>query len=244
MKALIIDDSRLARNELKHLLKNIPEVTLVGEAENVDSAFTLIEKANPDLLFLDIQMPGKDGFSLLEALDEAPEVIFTTAYDQYAMRAYEVNALDYIPKPISLTRLQQAVEKVAKRLKADEPISTAPMSENRKVLTDRHQVFVKEGDQAWFVPLYKIRLFEISGSYTRIYFEDQRPMIHKTLNYLETRLDPETFYRANRQHIVNLQWIERVEPWFSGTIKLYLKGGQEVDVSRRHSIRFRELMSF
>ena len=237
MKALIIDDSRLARQELKHLLKSIPSVEVVGEAPDAEAAKQQIEALQPEVLFLDIQMPGKDGFALLEELDAAPEVIFTTAYDQYAMKAFSFNALDYLQKPIALPRLQQAVEKVQARLSQHE-------AAHRKVLGEQHQVFVKEGDHAWFVPLHSIRLFEIEGSYTRIYFEDHSPMIHRTLNYMETRLDPEVFFRANRQQIVNLKWVTQVDPWFSGTLKLHLRNGEEVEVSRRHSLRFRELMSF
>ncbi|HAA12347.1 MAG TPA: DNA-binding response regulator [Cytophagales bacterium] len=239
MKALIIDDTRLARQELKHLLKDLPDVQVVGEAAEAEEAIEKIGELQPDLLFLDIQMPGKDGFALLEELEDAPEVIFTTAYDQYALKAFEVNALDYLTKPITQDRLSGAIEKVKERLE-----TRADLTQARKVLTEKHQVFVKEGDYAWFVPLYKVRVFEVVGSYSRLYFEDQQPMIHKSLNYLEGKLDPEVFFRANRQQIVNLNWVERVEPWFSGTIKLYLKGGEEVEVSRRQSIRFREHMSF
>jgi two-component system LytT family response regulator len=116
--------------------------------------------------------------------------------------------------------------------------------ENKMVLGDGHQVFVKDGEQCWFVQLKDIRLFEVNGSYIRIYFDKYQPMIPRTLQYLEQRLDSQVFFRANRQHIVNLRWVERIEPWFSGTIKLYLKDGNEVEVSRRQSIRFKEIMSF
>jgi two-component system LytT family response regulator len=182
-------------------------------------------------------MPGKNGFELLEDLEEVPEVIFTTAYDEYAIKAFDYNALDYLQKPIQKDRLLGAINKVSEK---KEKIHIS--SEDR--MTEDHQVFVKDGDKCWFVQLSEVRLFEVDGNYTKLYFEDNKPMIPRTLNYLETRLDPQTFFRANRQQIINLKWVERIEPWFSGSIKIYMKGGHDVDVSRRQTQRFKELMSF
>jgi two-component system LytT family response regulator len=237
MKALIIDDSRLARNELRRLLKDFDNIQIVGEAANADEAVEKIEETKPDILFLDIQMPGRDGFQLLEALDTVPEVIFTTAYDEYALKAFDFNALDYLVKPIKKERLATTISKVAEQYRKREDTDG-----NGDYLGLEDQVFVKEGESCWFVTLDKIRLFEVSGNYTTIYFNEAKPMIPRTLNYLESRLDPKVFFRANRQQVVNLKWIERVEPWFSGSLKLYLKGGQEVEVSRRQTIRFKEVM--
>lgn len=238
MRALIVEDSRLARQELKHLLKGFPEVEILGEAANAEEAIKRIQELQPDLLFLDIQMPGKDGFQLLEELDSAPHVIFTTAYDQYALKAFDYNALDYLQKPIEKDRLAAAIEKVSA---SSETTSTAP--EENKPLSLSSQVFVKDGDHCWFVKLADIRLFEIDGNYTRIHFSDQRPMIPKTLNQLETRLDPCVFFRANRQQIVNLKAIQNIEPWFSGGLKLSLGDGEEVVISRRQATKFKELTS-
>lgn len=237
MKALVIDDSRLARNELKRLLKEFETIEVVGEAADANEAKELIEEKKPDLIFLDIQMPGKNGFELLEDLEEVPEVIFTTAYDEYAIKAFDYNALDYLQKPIQKDRLLGAINKVSEKKE-----KVAARSEDR--MTENHQVFVKDGDKCWFVQLSEVRLFEVDGNYTKLYFEDNKPMIPRTLNYLETRLDPQTFFRANRQQIINLKWVERIEPWFSGSIKIYMKGGHDVDVSRRQTQRFKELMSF
>lgn len=236
MKALIIDDTRLARQELQFLLKEMDNIEVVAEAQNADAAEELIKKHDPDLLFLDIQMPGRDGFDLLENLDQAPEVIFTTAYSEYAIKAFEYNALDYLKKPITEERLKVALDKVRERIQDSD--------KSKKLLNDNSQVFVKDGEKCWFVPLKEIRVFEIWDNYTRIYFEDQKPMIPKTLNYMESRLDPEAFFRANRQQIVNLKWIDKIEPWFSGTIRIYLKDGTEVEVSRRQTAKFKQLMSF
>ncbi len=237
MKALVIDDSRLARNELKRLLKDFDQVEVIGEAADSIEAKTLIEEKSPDLIFLDIQMPGKNGFELLEDLDEVPDVIFTTAYDEYAIKAFEYNALDYLQKPIQKDRLAGALNKVNDKNELE-----AQNTEN--FMTENHQVFVKDGEKCWFVTLSKVRLFEVDGNYTKLYFDEHKPMIPRTLNYLETRLDPKTFFRANRQQIINLKWVERIEPWFSGSIKIFMKGDIGVDVSRRQTQRFKELMSF
>ena len=239
MKAMIIDDSDLARQELKHLLKNRDDVQVIGEAENAEIAIEKILELKPELLFLDIQMPGKDGFELLQELDDAPEVIFTTAFNHYAMKAFDHNALDYLQKPIKEDRLALALEKAATKIR--ERNSKAV---DKNILGLKNQVFVKDGESCWFVDLADIRVLEIMGSYTRIYFKDQKPMIPRSLNYMESRLDTEVFFRANRQQIINLRYIKRIEPWFSGTLKVYLKDGEEIEVSRRQSIKFREVMSF
>lgn len=237
MKALVVDDSRLARNELKRLLKEFDRVQVIGEAANAMEAKEKIEADKPDLVFLDIQMPGKNGFELLEDLEYIPDVIFVTAYDGYAIKAFEYNALDYLQKPVQKDRLAGAVSKIAERREK--------MSENEDDrMTDKDQVFVKDGENCWFVQLANVRLLEVDGNYTKLYFDDHKPMIPRTLNYLESRLDPKHFFRANRQQIINLKWVERIEPWFSGSIKIYMKGGNEVDVSRRQTQRFKDLMSF
>ena len=239
MRSIVIDDSRLARNELKRLLKELDNVQVVAEAANVDEAKEKIEAEKPDIIFLDIQMPGKSGFDLLEEIEYIPHVVFTTAYDEYAIKAFEYNALDYLQKPVQLDRLAGAISKVAEKI---EKKRNAEGEEN--FMTANDQVFVKDGERCWFVQLSNVRLFEVDGNYTKVIFDEHRPMIPRTLNYLETRLDPKTFFRANRQQIINLKWVEKIEPWFSGSIKIYMKGNYEVDVSRRQTQRFKDLMSF
>ncbi|MGY2133150.1 LytR/AlgR family response regulator transcription factor [Hymenobacter sp. HD11105] len=241
MNALLVDDSRLARTELRHLLQAFPDVAVVGEAKNAAEARTQIQSLNPDLLFLDIHMPGGSGFELLESLEIAPQVIFTTAYDEYALRAFEVNALDYLLKPVQENRLAAALDKA--RTQSLTPPTPAPTEPAATPLTAHDQVFVKDGERCWFVRLSDIKLFEINGSYTQIYFNDCRPLIPRTLQHLETRLDPKVFFRVNRQQIINLKWIDTIEPWFSNTLKIKLKDGPEVEVSRQQSVRFREVMS-
>jgi two-component system LytT family response regulator len=242
MKTIIVDDERLARNELKRLLEDFPKITVVAEAANADEAIELINEHNPELLFLDIQMPGKNGFELLECLeDSVPEVIFTTAYDEYALKAFEYNALDYIMKPIDQVRLAEAIQKVEHEMKRAETVSANAES----YLGENDQVFVKDGEKCWFVKLGKVRLFESMGNYVRLHFEDQKPMILKSLNSLEERLDPKIFFRANRKHIINLNSIEKIEPWFSGGLLVTLQGGhtEKIEISRRQSIKFKDLMS-
>lgn len=240
MKALIIDDERLARKELTSLLADYNEIELAGEASNADEAFELINEIKPDLLFLDIQMPGKTGFELLEMLDSVPAVIFTTAYDEHALKAFEVNALDYLLKPIDTERLREAIEKLLIYSKAN---SKDEQKEKGPKLGLRDQVFVKDGDKCWFVKLADIRLFESDGNYIKVYFDGNRPMIHKSLNALDDKLNDRDFFRASRKHVINLSWVETIEPWFNGGLMVMLKGGERVEVSRRQAAKFKEMMS-
>jgi two-component system, LytTR family, response regulator len=237
MKALIIDDERLARKELTTLLEAHPSIEIVGEAMNADEAEKLIEELNPDLLFLDIQMPGRTGFQLLESLDSAPMVVFTTAYDQHAIKAFEVNALDYLLKPIIAERLSEAVHKVMEK----ERVKAGRSGEKKLGLED--QVFVKDGERCWFVTLANVRMFESDGNYIKVYFDSNRPMIHKSLNALDEKLDERAFFRASRKHIVNLSWVEGIEPWFNGGLMVKLRGGDKVEVSRRQAAKFKDMMS-
>uniref|UniRef100_UPI00404877CB LytR/AlgR family response regulator transcription factor n=1 Tax=Algoriphagus sp. TaxID=1872435 RepID=UPI00404877CB len=243
MRALVIDDERLARKELINLLNQLETVEVVGEAVNVDDAKEKIDQLQPDVIFLDIQMPEKTGFDLLEELDNLPHVIFTTAYDEYALKAFQVNALDYLLKPIEPKRLEDAVQKLLGKMdgitKRDEQEGTF----NQKKLTLEDQVFVKDGDRCWFVRLSNVRFFESDGNYIKVYFDNFKPMIHKSLNALDERLDEKSFFRASRKHIINLGWVEGIEPWFNGGLVVTLKGGGRIEVSRRQAARFKEMMS-
>jgi two-component system LytT family response regulator len=237
MKALIVDDERLARKELIKLLEEHPSIEIAGEAMNADEAEKMIEELNPDLLFLDIQMPGRTGFQLLESLDSAPLVVFTTAYDEFALKAFEVNALDYLLKPITAERLAEAVHKIQDK----EKTKTGRPRDKKLDLED--QVFVKDGERCWFVSLANIRLFESDGNYIKVYFDTNRPMIHKSLNALDEKLDERAFFRASRKHIINLSWVEGIEPWFNGGLMVKLRGGDKVEVSRRQAAKFKDMMS-
>ncbi|MGB0166707.1 MAG: LytR/AlgR family response regulator transcription factor [Luteibaculum sp.] len=244
MRTLIVDDERLARQELIKLLSDYANIEVVGESANVDEAKEAIEKERPDLVFLDIQMPGKSGFDLLEDLDHIPYVVFVTAYDEYAIKAFEVNALDYLLKPIEQHRLEDAIKKVELRL-GEQRANGAEYDkeEPEGVLHLDNQIFLKDGDKCWFVGLSDVRLFESEGNYVRVYFKDKKPLILKSLNNLEKRLDPNVFFRTNRKFIVNLRWVENVETWFNGGLQLELKDGTKVEVSRRQAARFKDIMS-
>jgi two-component system LytT family response regulator len=242
IRAIIIDDERLARNELKKLLMDFPEIEVIAEAANASEGVEKIDSLSPDLIFLDIQMPGKTGFDMLSELERTPNVIFTTAYDEYALKAFEVNALDYLLKPVEPKRLADALQKL--QLEEDkEPISDHPISVNRSILGEHDQVFVKDGERCWFVKLSDIRLFESVGNYAKVYFGANKPLILKSLNALEERLDEKVFFRANRKHIVNLRLIEKIEPYFNGGLLLEMKGGEKIEVSRRQTVKFKEMMS-
>ena len=238
ISAIIVEDSRLARQELKELIKQHPEINIVGEAENVNDAIVLIENTQPQLLFLDINMPEKDGFQLLEALDEVPTVIFTTAYDEYAIKSFEYNAFDYLLKPISNDRFTKSINKLLPLLKEEKSDS------NPKNFTENSQIFIKEDENCWMVLLKDIYLFEIVGNYTRVYFEDKKPLIYKSLNQIESKLPEAHFFRANRQQIINLKHIKDVVPWFSGKLKITLNNLQDVEVSRRQSLKFKQDLEF
>jgi len=240
LKAIIIDDERLARTELKKMLQDYPDINVIDEAANAEEGIEKIEMQNPDIIFLDIQMPGKTGFDLLASLERAPHVIFTTAYDEYALKAFDVNALDYLLKPIEPKRLADAVHKLHDEISKEKD----PHGNNRGPLTEADQVFVKDGERCWFVKLSEIRLFESVGNYAKVYFGTNKPLILKSLNALEERLDDHVFFRANRKHIINLRWIEKIEPYFNGGLLVELKGGEKIEVSRRQTVKFKEMMSF
>lgn len=241
MKALLIDDERLARNELRRLLAAHKDIEIAGEAVDVDDAVEKVAALKPDLLFLDVQMPGADGFSLLERLEPPlPLVIFTTAYDEFAVKAFEFNALDYLLKPVDPSRLGAALEKLRLRGPA---AAEGELAGPRTRLSLDDKVFVREGDQCWFVPVRNIRLLESEGNYTRVHFDDSKPQLFRSLTAMEDRLDPKHFFRANRKQVINLAWVDGIEPWFSGGLLVRLKGGLKVELSRRQAQDFRERMS-
>ncbi len=244
MKALLIDDERLARSELRRLLAAFPEVEIVGEAANAKQAREQLVALQPDLLFLDVQMPGETGMEFLASLEApVPHVIFTTAYDEFAVKAFELNALDYLLKPVDPARLTTAISKLREKTTDSTsplPVSKGPPSDR---LDAKDKVFVREGDRCWFVEVNSIRLLESEGNYTRVHFENAQPQLFRSLNAMEERLDPKYFFRANRRQIINLAWIDKIEPWFSGGLLVHLKGGAKVELSRRQAQEFRDKMS-
>lgn len=243
IKTLIIDDERLAREELKSLLKPFDEIDIIGEAKNGEEGIQIIKDLKPDLIFLDISMPGMTGFEMIKHLEEIPKVIFVTAYDEFALKAFEINALDYILKPVDPIRLKESVKKINQ--KEEDFISKLEGQTSRKdrQLTLSDSVFIKDGEKTWFIELNRIRMLESDGNYVKVYFEGYRPLLLRSLNSFEERLDPEHFFRANRKFIINLKWISTIENWFNGGLMVELKDGEKVEISRRQAIRFKELMS-
>lgn len=236
MRVMIIDDEKLARDELRYLLREYENIDVIGEAENIRQAEASIIKLKPDLVFLDINMPGGDGFELLERLTVSPAVIFITAYDQHAVKAFEVNALDYLVKPVDEILLAKAIEKANENL---------GKSEDRKgILNTKEKVFIKDRDKCWLVPIGDIMLLESDGNYTSVYFGRERPMINRSLSQLEERLPGDSFIRASRKHIVNMNYIVSLEAIENSQLVLTLENGKEVEMSRRQSQIFREMKSF
>jgi len=238
LKVILIDDERLARNELKRLLQEFPDIEVIGEAANADEGIEKIETLSPDVIFLDIQMPGKNGFEMLTELEKSPHVIFVTAYDEFALKAFDVNALDYLMKPVEPKRLADAILKV--KQKDEEDLLSY---NNRGVLSEHDQVFVKDGERCWFIKLSEVRLFESVGNYAKVFFGTNKPLILKSLNALEEKLDDKVFFRANRKHIINLRMIEKIETYFNGGLLVDLIGGEKIEVSRRQAVKFKEMMS-
>ncbi|HSI84454.1 MAG: LytR/AlgR family response regulator transcription factor [Candidatus Methylacidiphilales bacterium] len=252
MRALIVDDERHARLEMKRLLRAHPEVEVVGEAESIDEALQMILEHDPDLLFLDVQLRSDTGFDLLARLTPPlPKIIFTTAYDAYALRAFQVNALDYLLKPVEPSRLSEALQRVGRMELRPQGEADAASEDNGPAtvlpgsgkFTESDRVFIREEERCWFLPIRDIRLLESEGNYTRIYCPEARPLIYRSLNSLEIRLPESLFFRANRSQLINLTCIESIENWFSGNLKVRMRGGMDVEISRRQAVAFRERSS-
>ncbi len=240
MKTIIVDDERLARKELKKLLENYEWIEIIDEAENGEEAVEKINQHKPDLVFLDIQMPEMDGFEVLNHLDVYPLIVFVTAYDEYAAHAFDVDAFDYLLKPIEHHRLQQLMDKLIKfKMQA----LTSHIQGPGGVLSIENFVFIKDGDNCWFVQLKDIRYFESDGNYIKVFFDNHKPMILKSLNQLIERLDGRYFFRASRKHIINLLWVEKIEVWYNGGFIVTLKSGEKIEISRRQGIKLKYQLS-
>jgi two-component system LytT family response regulator len=228
---MLVDDEPLARRELHRLLGAIQGIEIVGEAGNIDDAQARIEALAPDVVFLDIQMPGGSGFDLLARLERVPRVIFTTAYDQYAVRAFDVNALDYLLKPVEPERLAAALRK----LQAAAPLPRGAGAPDAPF----EQLFVRDGHRCWFVPLREVCVISAEGNYVRLHWGRERPLLGRSLAALEQKLDPRRFFRANRRQLINLDFIARVELGDGGRLHVQMRDGPEIEVSRRQARLFR-----
>jgi two-component system LytT family response regulator len=236
MRIFIVEDSRLARQELRTLLAAIPDTDIVGEAAELAPARAAIDELQPELLLLDVELPGATGFELLDQLEHVPLVVFTTAYDQHALAAFERNALDYLLKPIAPERLEAALVKARERLR---PAPTASTSGGAVKGAD-DMVFLRDGEHCWFVRLGDVSGFESCGNYAQAWFDGQRPLINRTLTALEEKLDPQLFFRASRSHLINLRWVQGIEPWRNDGYRVTLRDGHQVEVSRRQAKLLRE----
>ncbi len=236
MRTIIVDDERLARQELKSLLAEYKDIEIIAECANAEEAKQKINDLKPDLVFMDIQMPGKTGLELLEEISSLPEVVFVTAYDEYAIKAFEINALDYLLKPVQPERLGETIKKLFHK-------EAGEKKDNNSVLAEDDHVFLKDGEKCWFVKLADLRLFESEGNYVRVLFNTSKPLILRSLNNLETRLPAKSFFRASRKHIVNLKYIDTIENWFNGGLMVKLKTGEQVEISRRQAVKLKDIMS-
>ena len=237
--ALIIDDERLAREELKSMLAQHPSIEIIGEAKNGQEGLEMTKELNPDVLFLDINMPGLTGIDLVKNLDVVPYVIFVTAYDNHAAEAFELNALDYLLKPIDPERLKQSINRVAASIDEDGEETNETVSV-KAVLSKDDSIYVKDGENCFFIQLADVTYFESVGNYIKINIEGKKPMVLKSLSALEDRLNPYDFFRANRKHIVNLKKIQKVENWFNGGMMFEMDNGEKIEVSRRQAVRFKD----
>lgn len=244
IKAIIVDDEQLGRDIIKEYLENNPEVYVVAECRDAHEALTAVEKHKPDLLFLDIQMPEINGFELLEMLDHHPKIIFSTAYDQYAIKAFEVNAVDYLLKPYDADRFNLALERALNNIRSqhqgNEPIT--------KLLQTIHassqyleRLLIKQAGRIVIISCKEINLISAMDDYAEISTARDSYLIQQSLNHLEERLNPDQFVRVHRSYIVNLDAIKDIVNWSAGRYKLYLKDGKEIFLSRTG---YKKLMRF
>lgn len=238
IKTILVDDERLSRQELRYLLQDYPDIQIIDEAENVDEAIEKIHRLQPDLIFLDIEMPEKNGFDLLDELEFIPKIVFVTAYNQYAIQAFESEAMDYLLKPMKAERLSKTIEKL--RAEIQQTRVSEAVSEGR--LPPDKRIFLKDGDKCYFVRLTEIYMIESVGNYCRFHFGSNRPMIHRSLNKIQERLDPNIFFRANRQQIINTEYIAEIDSYYKGGMKIVLNNGIELEISTRNSVAFKEMM--
>ena len=229
---MIIDDERLAREEVKRSLADFPEFNIVGEAKNYEEAKMQIEALHPELIFLDIQMPGKSGFYLLESLKQLPEVVFTTAFNEYAVKAFDMEALDYLVKPLRKERFAQTVERIKKRL---------DNREAKKETLQERQVFIKDGNKCFFVQLKEVYLLESADNYARLYFDDRKALIKRSLSQLEEILDSTIFFSISRNQIINTKYIKEIKSLEKGRLQVSLHKGEPLEVSLRQSVLFKSM---
>jgi two-component system LytT family response regulator len=250
MKAVVVEDSRLARAGLVRMLGAFPHIDVVGEADHPDSALPLIRGARPDVLFLDIQMAGANAFELLaqlrdelqDELQALPRIVFTTAHAEYAIRSFDFDTVDYLLKPISQERLAQAIRKLG--VQASTVGDMAPHADTiAPPLDEKSKIFIKDGERCHMVSLEAISCFESCRNYVQVYFGSQHAYVKKSLGSVEERLPKSMFFRVSRQHIVNLHAIAAIEETMSAGYSLTLDNGKKLEISRRNAAELKETLS-
>jgi DNA-binding LytR/AlgR family response regulator len=248
VRVVVVDDEKLARDRLGRMLKKLDDVDLVGEAGNGGAAVELIDAAKPDVVFLDVQMPGMDGFAVLEGLSHSPEVVFATAHDEYAIKAFEVHAVDYLLKPIARDRLDRSLSRVRRRLESQTSPDWRELVESVRNPARRfpEQVPAHKGKQILLLPIKDICWFEVEYRLVYAHTATERYMTNFTLKELEDRLDPEVFFRAHKSRLVNLRFVQAIVPWFGGRYKLVMRdeGKSELELSRAQARVLRRRMSW
>ena len=238
-RVFIIDDERLAREELKIQLKQLESIELIGEASSGEEAKRMIQSLEPDVLLVDINMPGKNGIDFVKELDNPPYVVFISAHEEHAISAFSVGAFDYLLKPVNPARLKETFERIEQEEQSDW-VDFQASSKEKKKLTISDKVFIRDGEKCWFISLAEIRLLESDGNYVKVHFQQNKPMLLRSLNSFQELLDPTYFFRANRKHILNIEWISEIETWFNGGLMVSLSTGEKIEISRRQALRFKE----
>jgi len=250
MKAIVVEDSRLAREGLVRMLAEFSSIKVIGSAENVSAALLLIKQHQPDVIFLDIHMPEQNGFELLEQMSYQAKIIFTTAYAEYAVEAFEHDSVDYLLKPISKDRLAKAVIKLSNYSESihnlnnnDENENYEYEQDNTSVLALNSRIFVKDNDQCHLIEIANINYIESCKNYVQIYFEQNKVFVKKSLNHVEARLPKQLFFRVNRQFIINLQSVATIVETINNGYQLAMIDGKIIEISRRNTVKLKALLS-
>lgn len=247
MKAIIIEDESLAREIVKSFLESHPDIELRGEFGDGFSGIKAIKEIEPDLIFLDVQMPKITGFEMLELIDNPPEIIFTTAYDQYAIKAFEMNAVDYLLKPFSQDRFDQALAKAKARISEQktEPDNVKKVIEKMDEKEDTiFRIVAKKRGQIYVIPVDKLLFIEAKDDYVMLHTSDGRFLKEKTMKYYESHLDPQQFVRVHRSYIVRVDQVKRLEPYGKSSYIAILSDGEKANVSLTGYKKLKEVLSF
>lgn len=245
IKAIIVDDEELGRDLIREYLQEHPEVIVKAECKDAHEAISAIDKFDPDLLFLDIQMPEINGFELLQMLDKIPHIIFSTAYNQYAIKAFEVNAIDYLLKPYTQERFDKALKRVEQQIVNDSRVDKNIVKLIEHITPAKKflkRLLINEGEKIIIVNMENICWIEAQEDYVNIHTQKEEHLFNQSLSTLETKLDPELFLRVHRSYIINLEAVKELQPWSNNRLKCLLRDGNEIILSRSGTRRLKKLM--